>query len=92
MKILHALGEVVEATGGCGHAAAKNSPELAAQHSKEMQRPALDGHTEILKRFHGIVAAVWNGSGVPQKWKEFIKVLHKNKYQTECRYYREFPW
>ena len=45
-----------------------------------------------LGKFHDIIVAVWRGGGVPQEWKEAtMKVLHKEKYRSECGHYRAIP-
>ena len=48
-----------------------------------------DSSHEILLAFHGIIVAVWVIGELPQEWKDAtIKVLHKEKDQTECSNYR----
>ena len=48
-----------------------------------------EGELKALENFHDIIIAVWKGGCVPQQWKDAtIKVLHKEKYRTECDNYR----
>ena len=48
-----------------------------------------EGELNTLGKFRDIIAAVWRGGSVPQRWKDAsVKLLHKEKYWTECGNYR----